>query len=164
MCAILFSNWFLVVPGGWWGGFVVTACVCWRPGLVFTNHNNSSSNNNNNNTNTNTNTNNHNNNTTTNNNNNNNNSNGSGQSKNRSRHRTRRQRRANLWEESQAARSFDEQFKQFDRGTKKYRKATELSIDDLIRYVNKEGRKSSGSRRNMSSEGTPWSWRSSREH
>ena len=47
-------------------------------------------------------------------NNNNNNNNGGGRIKNKSRRRMRRQRRANLWEESQAARSFDEQFKQFD--------------------------------------------------
>lgn len=50
----------------------------------------------------------------------------------------RRQRRASKWRDSQARRLFDDQFRQFDWGSKKYKKALEPSISELINYVTRE--------------------------
>jgi len=49
--------------------------------------------------------------------------------------RIARQQRANRWEEVQAARSFRDQFRQFDRGGSKYRKKLKATNEQLLKYV-----------------------------
>jgi len=65
---------------------------------------------------------------------------------NKSRHkstrRQARQQRASRFQQNQAARSFDDQFKQFDRGGKRYKKGLQPSISELIAHVNHEHKKS----------------------
>jgi len=59
----------------------------------------------------------------------------------RSGRRVRRQRRAQSLRDKKAARSFDDQFRQFDRGSKKYRKKFRPSFENLVQHVNREHRK-----------------------
>ena len=53
-----------------------------------------------------------------------------------------RQRRAQSLRDKKAARSFDDQFRQFDRGSKKFRKKATPSVNDLISHVNREHHRS----------------------
>ena len=58
--------------------------------------------------------------------------------------RARRQRRAQILRDKEAGSSFKEQFRQFDRGSKRYRKKFKPSFDDLRRHVDGEHRKARG--------------------
>ena len=50
--------------------------------------------------------------------------------------RRAKQQRASRWKESQAARSFKEQYRVFDRGSERFKKKLQPSSEELLNYVN----------------------------